>query len=126
MADGEQKRYPQAFLAQGNGDFVSCTNFSIKTTNNAKQIHTLREKGSGFTLGKTESTVSADLVVSEDGPERNFYRQLQTGTPIQLRAKIPGGEVKTLNGVYSGVDLECPLDDAVKLSLSFVGNMEAA
>ena len=89
MADGEQKRYPQAFLAQGNGDFVSCTNFSIKTTNNAKQIHTLREKGSGFTLGKTESTVSADLVVSEDGPERNFYRQLQTFVEACRASTLP-------------------------------------
>src|SRR4051812_22190387 len=126
MAAAEQKRYPQAFLAQGNGDFMSCTNFSIKTTTNAKQIHTLREKGSGFTLGRTETTISADMVVSEDGPERNFYRDLLQGKPIQIRAKIPGGDVVTVNGVYSSVDLDAPLDDAVKISLSLVGKQEAA
>ena len=124
MANVEQKKYPQAYLAQGNGDFVSATDFSIKTTNNAKQIHTLREKGSGFTLGTEESNVSFNLVVSERGPEREFHRQLKEGEAVQIRAKIPGGSVLTLNGVYNSIDISASLDDAVKYAIGFVGHME--
>jgi len=124
MASGEQKRYPQSYISQANGDFVSVQNFSSKTTTNAKQVHTLREKGSGFTLGTEESNITFDLVISEDGPERAFHRQMKEGEPIQIRTKIPGGDVFTYNGVYSGIDHDGPLDDATKFSITFIGHME--
>lgn len=124
MADVEQRKYPQAYIAQGNGDFISCRSFNVKTTNNAKQIHTLREKGSGFTLGVEESTITGECVISEAGPEREFHRQMKEGEPIQMRVKIPGGGVFTYNGVYSGIDIDGPLDDATKFSFTFIGHME--
>ena len=124
MATVEQRKYPQSYIAQGNGDFVQCRSFNVKTTNNAKQIHTLREKGSGYTLGVEETTATAELVISEAGPERDFHRQLKEGEPVQLRVKIPGGLVLTMNGVYSGVDVDGPLDDATKFNLNFIGHME--
>jgi len=124
MAAGEQKLYPKAFLSQGSGDFISIQNFSTTLGNGAKQIHTLREKGSGYTLGVQESTLSGDCVLSEDGPERDFWRQCEEGEAIQLRSKIPGGDVHTYNGVYSSINMDAPLDDAVKVSFTFVGHKE--
>lgn len=124
MAAGEQKLYPKAFIAQGGGDFISVQNFSTGLTNNAKQVHTLREKGSGVTLGTQESTVSFDCVISEDGPERDFWRQCQEGERIQIRTKVPGGSVHTYNGVYNTINMDAPLDDATKVNASFIGHME--
>lgn len=124
MATGEQKKYPQSYIAQGSGDFISVQNWNSTTTNNAKQVHTLREKGSGYTLGTQESTTSFDCVLSEDGPERNFWRQCIEGEPIQLRHKIPGGTVHTYNGVYQSIATDGPLDDATKVSVTFIGHQE--
>lgn len=124
MADNEQELFAKAFLAQGNGDLVRVTNFQVTTTNNGKQVHTLREDGAGVTLGVRESSVSFDFVVGENGFERNYVKDIQDGKIVQLRAKFPGGKVLTLNGIYTNVSLDAPLDDAVKGSMSFVGKLE--
>ena len=100
MADNEQLIYPKAFIAQGNGDLVQVVNFSITLTNNAKQVHTLRKKGAGITLGTQESTVSFEFVIDEDGPERNYWADVMAGTIRQLRAKGPRISW-TLNGATS-------------------------
>jgi hypothetical protein len=124
MAD-EQLVYPQAFIAQGNGDLLQVTNFTLSFTNGAKLKHTLRRKGAGHTLGNPETTVTYDAEIDEDGPERNYWRDAQRGTIRQLRAKIPGGRTTlTVNGVYSQVDLDGPLDDATKVKCTFIGKLE--
>jgi hypothetical protein len=121
----EQIIFPQAFIAQGNGDLVQVTNFKMTLTNGAKQKHTLRRKGAGFTLGTQESTATFDFEIDENGPERNYWKDCMRGTPRQLRAKIPGGKtVLTINGVYSSVDTDGPLDDATKGSATFIGHMD--
>lgn len=125
MANGtEQELFAKAFLAQGNGDLVRVTNFKVTTTNNGKQVHTLREDGAGVTLGVRESTVTFDFVVGENGFERTYIKDVQDGKIVQLRAKFPGGKVLTLNGIYTSVDLDAPLDDAVKGSITFIGKLE--
>lgn len=125
MNGSEQVKYPQAYLAMGNGDLVSVTNFTVTLTNNGRQVHTLRRKGAGVLLGTQESTVTFDFVISEDGPERNIWRDVMRGTIRQIRAKAPGGKTTlTLNGMFTGCDLDGPLDDATKGSATFVGHME--
>jgi len=125
MADGtEQELFAKAFLAQGNGDLVRVTDFSVTTTNNGKQVHTLREDGAGVTLGVRESTVSFNFVVGERGFERNYIKDVQDGKIVQLRAKFPGGKVLTLNGIYTNVKLDGSIDDATKGSCEFVGKLE--
>lgn len=119
-----QRKYGQSYVAQGNGDFVQCTSFTVTTTNNGKQVHTLREKGSGYVLGVEESTIKMEFAISDAGPERDFHRQLKEGEPVLLRVKIPGGDVFSYNGVYTGVDMDGSLDDATKFSVNFVGHMD--
>lgn len=124
MAQTEQLLYPQAFIAQGNGDLVQVTDFTASLTNNAKQKHTLRRKGAGITLGTEESTVTFNSIIDEDGPERDYWRDAQRGNIKQLRVKIPGGKVLTYNGTYKDVNLDGPLDDATKVSVTFIGKLE--
>ncbi len=121
----EQLIYPQCSLAMGNGDLVQVTNFTVTLTNNGKQQHTLRRKGAGVVFGTEECTVTFDFVIDEDGPERNYWRDVKRRTIRQLRAKVPGGRTTlTINGAFTGCDLDAPLDDATKGSATFVGHMD--
>jgi len=125
MAAGEQLKFPQAYLAMGNGDLIQVTNFTITLGSGAKQAHTLRRRGAGIIPGNQESQATFDSIISEDGIERNYWRDVIEGTIRQLRAKIPGGKTTlTLNGAFSQCDLDGPLDDATKVSCTFIGHME--
>lgn len=119
----EQKLFPRGQVAMENGDLADAVNIKIDITNNAKQVHTIRVKGAGVTLGTEETTVSLDLVISEDGQERDWIKALKKGTIKQLRLKVPGATY-TVNGVVKQVGIEMPLDDALKQSVSFIGHTE--
>lgn len=121
MAEREQEFYPQAYLAMGNGDLVQVTNFRVAYTTGAKQVHTIRKKGAGITFGNEECTVTFDSVISEDGPERDYWKRAKRKQIGQLRAKVPGGKVLPVSGVFSAVDLDGPLDTATKCSCTFIG-----
>lgn len=121
----EVEVFSKAYLAQGNGDLVRVTNFTINYGNGGKQVHTLREDGAGVTLGVRETSVSFDFPIGDTiGMERAYVKAIQDGTIVQLRAKIPGRKVFTMNGIYNAITLDAPLDDAVKGSCTFVGKLE--
>lgn len=123
MSAEPQKLYPRGFIAMGNGDLIQVTNVKIDHTNNAKQVHTIRRKGAGITMGVEETTVTFDAVVDEEGPERDYLQMLKRGSIRQLRVKIPG-ETITINGVVSQLSKELPLDDSIKFSITFIGHTE--
>lgn len=114
------KVYPRGRIAVGSGDLIDVTNVKINTTNNAKQVHTILQKGAGITLGVEETTVSFDSVIGEDGQERDYFTLVKTGVISQLRIKLPL-ETITVEGTYKTRDFELPLDDSIKLSMEFVG-----
>jgi hypothetical protein len=118
-----EKIYPRGYIAMGSGDLLQVTNVKIDHVNNAKQVHTIRQKGAGITMGVEETTVSFDSVVDEDGPERDFLKQLKKGSFKQIRIKIPG-ETITINGTVSALSKELPLDDAIKFSITYIGHTE--
>lgn len=122
MADTEQLIYPRGRIALDSGDLIDVTNVKLDTTNNAKQVHTLRRKGAGVTLGTHETTISFDVVVSEEGLERDYLSMVKRGTIKQLRIKVPG-ETINAEGVFKDLSFELPLDDAIKQSLTFIGKL---
>lgn len=124
MANNEQQFFSKAFLAQGNGDLVLVTNYSSKLSNGAKQKHTLRQAGAGITMGVTEAEITFDFLIGENGFERDYVRAIQRGQLVQLRSKVPGGAVLTYNGAYSNLQMDMPLDDAVKGTVTFIGKLE--
>lgn len=119
----EQALYPRGRVAFGVGDLVDVTNIKIDTTNNAKQVHTIRRRGAGFTLGTEETTVTFDLVVSEHGEERDWIDAMKRGLVKQIRLKLPG-RTMTINGAVKSVSTEMPLDDAIKQNVTFIGHLE--
>lgn len=120
----EVEFYGKAFLAQGNGDLVTVTNYSVKMSNGAKQKHTLRRPGAGMTKGLRENEITFDFLIGENGFERDFVRDMDEGKVKQLRSKLPGGATLVYNGCYSDLQLDAPLDDAVKGTITFKGKME--
>ena len=124
MATTEQLLLPQSYLAMGSGDLVQVQDFRVTLTDNSKQVHTLRRKGAGITQGVEESTVTFNSVLDEDGSERDYWRLVQKKIVKQIRAKAPGGKTLVINGKFSGVDLDGPLDDATKIACTFIGKME--
>ncbi len=116
----EQLLYPRGRIAMSTGDLIDVTNVKFEHTNNAKQVHTIVQKGAGIVQGNTESTVTFDMVVSEQGLERDYYGYLQNGLIKQVRLKIPGSTF-TINGMVKQISAEIPLDDAIKVSITFIG-----
>ena len=107
----------------GSGDLIDVTDVKIDITNNAKQVHTIRKKGAGVTLGTEETTISFNVVVGEQGEEADWLKLVKKGTFKQVRLKIPGRTI-TVNGTYQGAGYELPLDDAIKVALTFIGAMD--
>jgi hypothetical protein len=120
-----QRIYPQGAIAQGNGDLIQVTNCKFSYSNGAKQKHTLRRRGAGIVFGNDECTVTFDSEITEDGPERNYWKDAMERRIRQIRFKVPGGvTVLTVDGAYSQVETDQPLDDATKVSCTFIGKMQ--
>ncbi len=120
----DQKIFPQAYLAMENGDLTQVQDWKLSINNKGKQVHTQRKTGSGVVKGKPETTVTFNFVIDEDGMERNYIRFVQKGTIKQIRGKLPGGTVVTVNGMYTQCELDAPLEDATKGSCTFIGHTD--
>ena len=114
--------YPRGQIAEGSGDLLDVTNIKVSTTNNAKQVHTIRKRGAGITLGVEESTVTFEMAIGEDGQERDYFNKIKKGRVQQLRVKIPG-ETLTFTGAFNTRDLEAPLDAEINMTMTFVGHL---
>lgn len=125
MAGEDQPLYPQTYIAMGNGDLIDVTDLNVDFGNGAKNVHTLRRQCAGQTLGNREATVTFNSAISEDGPERNYWKDCQRGIVRQIRVKVPGGEtVLVCTGRFSKVTLDGPLDAETKVSCTFIGRLE--
>lgn len=117
------KIYPRGQIALGSGDLIDVTKVSYTHTNNAKQVHTIRQKGAGITLGTEETTVGFDAAISADGAERDYFKAVKKGLIQKLRIKVPG-ETITVNGAFKDRNFELPLDTEITLALMFIGHTE--
>ena len=122
MADS-QEFFPTGRIALGNGDLVNVTNLKVSYSNNSAQVDTLRQENAGFTKGKKSCTVTFDAVVGEYGEEADWFAYIQAVAKQQIRIKIPGRTIP-VNGVFTSIDLDVPLDAAITESLTFIGRLE--
>ena len=114
--------YGRGRIAAGSGDLIDVTNIKVTTTNNAKQVHTIRRGQAGITLGVQETTVTFDCKIGEEGLERDYVTSVSEGLIEHLRIKVPGATY-TVEGSYQSTDFDLPLDDAITLSLTFIGKL---
>jgi hypothetical protein len=103
----------------GSGDLIDVTNVKVDEKSNKKVKHSLRG-ATGVVKGVVETTVTFDADVSEEGAEADWGALVRGDTIKQLRVKVPG-ETITVTGGFDTRSLELPMDDAIKVSLTFVG-----
>lgn len=124
MADSELKLYPRGQLSFGPGDMAQVTSVRMSFTNSGKLKHTLKKSPSGKVLGNKEVSGSFDMEIDEDGPEREVFDRIRTGSDVNLRLKIPK-VTKNIVVFLTSVDLDIPLDDAVKFTVNYLGKMSS-
>lgn len=114
------RSYPTGQFALGKGELVQITSFEWDFTNNAKAVATLREKMSGVTTGSQPVTGSFEIVVPAEGPERDYFQLVESGSPQQGTVKIPG-VTKALRLVISKIRGSITIEDGVKMTAEYVG-----
>lgn len=115
--------YPKGSIAMLNGDLQDVVNVKIVQKNGGKIIHTMRVPSAGVFIGNHETDVTFEAVVSQNGPERDYFADIKAGKIRKLRIKIPG-ETFSVIGMATERSLELPLDDAIKYSINFIGRTE--
>jgi hypothetical protein len=125
MATDPLKLHPRGQIAIGAGELQRATLGRFNVTRNTKLKHTLRRSPSGAVQGTQECSGTIEVDVDEDGLELDWYEKLQNGERIVFRFKIPT-LVKQIDGFLQSIDTELPLDDAVKLTVAFIGKLKAA
>jgi len=113
-------KFPQAYIAEGAGDLMQVTDWTLDYTNNGKVQHTLRRPGAGAVKGKPAGMISFNFAIDEDGLERDYISRVRDGTFHEIRCKLPGGLTLTASGMYSAMKLNGPLEDATTGSATFV------
>lgn len=115
--------YPRGQVAYGGGDLQQCFNAKLTVANGAKTRATLRKKFSGITLGEETVSMTFDTRIDESGPERDWFKLVQKGTPGQARFKFPGGITKTINCVASQCDSDFSIEEGVNSTVTLVGGL---
>lgn len=113
-------KFPQAYIAEGPGDLMQVTNWSLDYSNAGKVIHTQRRPGAGVVKGKAVGQITFNFVIDEGGMERDYIARVRDGTLHELRHKVPGGLTLNSQGMYTNMKLDAPLEDATSGSCTFV------
>lgn len=113
-------KFPQAYIAEGAGDLMQVTDWSLDYSNKGKPIHTQRMPGAGASKGKPDGTVTFNFVIDEEGLERDYIARVRDGSFHEMRIKLPGGLTMNIPGMYTSIKLNGPLEDATSGSATFL------
>ena len=95
--------------------------FNIKT--GAKIKHTLAVQANGYVIGNIECSGTIELDISEMGPEFQYIQLAKVGKVCSFIFEIPTLQIE-FAGVIEGIDGDLGIDDAVKISLAWVGRVQ--
>jgi hypothetical protein len=116
--------HPSGQISLAQGKLSQATLARCSYTNNGKLLHTLKRSPAGFNLGNKEVSGSIETVISKDGMERNYFDLVKNGEQKQFRFEIPAATV-AIKGIFTQVELEVPVGDAVKVRTQFIGKFES-
>jgi hypothetical protein len=111
---------PRGQVTVGNGTLQFASTARVSARNGAKLKHALRKSPSGVTLGNNEADGELTLDISEDGPERNFWKLLASGEVTEFIYEIPADD-QAFEAVVSQIDVDFPNDDAVTKRVAWIG-----
>jgi hypothetical protein len=113
-------KFPQSYIAEGAGDLMQVTNWSLDYSNAGKVVHTQRRPGAGVVKGKAVGQITFNFAIDEGGMERDYIARVRDGTLHEIRHKCPGGLTLNSQGMYTNFKLDAPLEDATTGSCTFV------
>jgi hypothetical protein len=122
MAD-EYQQFPRGTVGFGSGNLSTCTDAVVKIANNAKDVHVLQQlEAIGFVMGRVAVSGTFNLVIGEDGLERDVIEMVRKGKRKNFRFKDPSGATE-IKGVLTECSKEYKLEDAISVPCSFIGKM---
>jgi hypothetical protein len=122
MSDQELLEYPKGQIGYGSGNLKQCTNAKFSLNRNAKLKHSIAKSPSGICYGHEELSGTLEFEVDETGIERDLIDDLKRGKRRNFRFK-DAISTDEINGVLTSFDKEIPSDDAVKISVGFIGKL---
>ena len=117
----ELSQFPRGQVSFGKGPLQLIEDFDAKTTNGGKLASFLRKNPGGFILGKRAVTFSMNLMVSEDGDERDWETIVDKGTVQRLGVRKPDGTRKTLLCILTEVGDKTAVEDGYRRAISGTG-----
>lgn len=116
----ELKKHPKGQITCQGSQMMQATMGRFSIDNGATMKHTMARKQNGVVLGVPDCNGSVEIDVAADGLEQPWYTLVQSGTEVAFQYEIPTLNVE-ITGVLKSIDTELPMDQAVKLTVSWVG-----
>lgn len=122
MASNEEiAQLPRGQVSFGSGPLQLILDFDAKTANGVKLKSFLRRNPGGYVVGAKVVTGSFNMMVSEDGDERDWDQLVDEAKMQRLIVKAPGGKRKTLNCILTEVGDKTSVEDGYARAISFTG-----
>jgi hypothetical protein len=99
---------------------IQCVMARCSIKKGAKVKHTLNRQGNAIVYGNAEVSGTIELDLTDEGPERDWIGELLSQKKYNTHYEIPLYNIHFQIGLDTA-DVEMPLDDAIKLTLNFVG-----
>jgi len=117
----ELAQLPRGQISFGSGPLQLIVDFDAKTANGVKLKSFLRRNPGGYVVGAKVVTGSFNLMVSEDGDERDWHALVDKAEVMPLVVKSPGGVRRTLKAILTEVGDKTSVEDGYARSISFTG-----
>jgi hypothetical protein len=118
----EYVNYPSGQIQMGSGDLQDAISGDFTIENNAKNVHTLRRNAAGYVIGVVDASGNLSVVVSENGPEKEYVQMVNAGRPVAMRYKMP-----LISGNFTGVaktaKVAFKVGEAIQLDFSVIGKI---
>lgn len=118
----ELKNHPRGQVHVNGTQLMQATMGRFSVTNNAKLKSTLAKNPNAIVFGNVEAEGSIEVDVPEEGTEFDYIRLVTSGQKVNFQFEIPEQNV-TVEGAFQKLEGEIPLDDAVKMTLSWIGKV---
>lgn len=118
----ELKAHPRGQVHLNGTQLMQATMGRFTAKNNAQLKHTLARSPNAIVTGNIEADGSIEIDVPEEGTEFDYIRLVTTGKKVSFQFEIPDQNV-TVEGMFTSIEGELPLNDAVKFTLAWIGKV---
>jgi hypothetical protein len=121
----ELQAHPRGQIVYAGSQLMSATMGKFTLNPNVSLKHTLAHTPNGYVFGNEECSGTFDCDVSEVGPERDWIAEVKAKKVKKITFEIPTLQYE-IEMVLGQIDLEVPLDNAVRFTVAWVGKIKKA